>query len=268
MPKATSRLLHVDATTSTGTVNNRQINQHNLALAVIPRRCPATRAVRTRRPRLDLDPQPRRPLTNPADDHGGQIQQASAHMRVGSISNRGSSTLAGVEHRQRRRAPVPRQGPTPPSDPKRPLKSTQLSCYSWRQTSGRVHNETRTSATVMSVAISFASIGISVSSASASLASACANGRMCLSSTVTMDSANVLNTTSFSIGGIFPNDQNWSAKSFGNKQISRCASFSEDVISFGSHVLVVRAIANYNTGNNFGGAVQNLDSARSSAGTC
>ena len=32
-------------------------------------------------------------------------------MRVGSVSNRGSSTLAGVEHRQRCRAPVPRRGP-------------------------------------------------------------------------------------------------------------------------------------------------------------
>jgi hypothetical protein len=122
--------------------------------------------------------------------------------------------------------------------------------------------------TAISVAISFASIGLSVSLASASLASACANGRMCLSSTVTMDSADVLNTTSFSIGGIFPNDQNWSARSFGNKQISRCARFSEDVIMNGSHVLVVRAIANYNTGNNFGGGLQNLDTARSTAGAC
>jgi len=34
-------------------------------------------------------------------------------MRVGSLSNRGSSTSAGVRHRQRRRAPAPRQGPLP-----------------------------------------------------------------------------------------------------------------------------------------------------------
>ena len=37
--------------------------------------------------------------------------QQAAHMRVGSVSNRGSATLAGVEHRQRCRAPVPRTGP-------------------------------------------------------------------------------------------------------------------------------------------------------------
>lgn len=50
---------------------------------------------------------------------------SSAHMRVGSVSNRGSSTLAGLEHRQRCRAPVPRPGPTPPSNPKRPYESTE-----------------------------------------------------------------------------------------------------------------------------------------------
>jgi hypothetical protein len=33
-------------------------------------------------------------------------------MRVGSVSNGGSSTLAGAEHRQRCRAPVPRRGPS------------------------------------------------------------------------------------------------------------------------------------------------------------
>jgi hypothetical protein len=31
-------------------------------------------------------------------------------MRVGSVSNRGSSTLVGVRHRQSCRAPVPRRG--------------------------------------------------------------------------------------------------------------------------------------------------------------
>ena len=48
---------------------------------------------------------------------------SSAHICVGSVSNRGFSTLAGVRHRQRCRAPVPRPGPTPPSDPKRPIDS-------------------------------------------------------------------------------------------------------------------------------------------------
>ena len=41
----------------------------------------------------------------------------SAHMRVASVSNRGSSTSAGLSNRQRRRAPAPRPGPLPQPHP-------------------------------------------------------------------------------------------------------------------------------------------------------
>jgi hypothetical protein len=55
-------------------------------------------------------------------------------MRVGSVSNRGSSTLAGFEHRQRCRAPVPRPGPTPPSNPKRDFDETYYEVTAWNST--------------------------------------------------------------------------------------------------------------------------------------
>ena len=49
-------------------------------------------------------------------------------MRVGSVSNRGFSTLAGVRHRQRCRSPCPAPGPTPPSKSEAP-KIEQLDCF-------------------------------------------------------------------------------------------------------------------------------------------
>jgi hypothetical protein len=52
---------------------------------------------------------------------------SNSHMRVGSVSNRGSSTSAGLEHRQRRRAPVPRPGPPTEPSPHPQIRSAALS---------------------------------------------------------------------------------------------------------------------------------------------
>jgi hypothetical protein len=52
----------------------------------------------------------------------------SSHMRVGSVSNRGSPGFDDVRHRQIRRAPVPRPGSTPPS-PHAQIRRTTLSQF-------------------------------------------------------------------------------------------------------------------------------------------
>ena len=91
---------------------HRQINQQHLALAVIPRRRPAPGTVRTRRPRLDLDPQPRRPLTNPTNRHGGQANKQRAHAR-----------RIGF---QQARDPTPPLDPTRPQSDRRPHANQSL----------------------------------------------------------------------------------------------------------------------------------------------
>ena len=98
---------------------HRQINQQHLALAVIPRRRPAPGTVRTRRPRLDLDPQPRRPLTNPTNRHGGQANKQRAHARRIGFQQ-------GLLDTGRRRTPSALLSPCPaPGTPLHPLDPTR-----------------------------------------------------------------------------------------------------------------------------------------------
>ena len=68
-------------------------------------------------------------------------------MRIGSVSNRGSSTLAGVEHRQRCRAPAPRPGPhstlkseAPDRCSKRTVRSWLVACQARRSFGRRSRN--------------------------------------------------------------------------------------------------------------------------------
>ena len=109
-------------------VPGRIIDQH-LALAVIPRRCPAPGTVRSRRPRLDLDPQPRRPLANPEDRDVGQANKQRAHARrigiqQGLLDTGRSRTPSALQ------SPCPAPGtPTPPSDPKRRIWPGQRSVF-------------------------------------------------------------------------------------------------------------------------------------------
>ena len=93
---------------------HRQIDQLHRAATVIMCRGATGRTGRALSAGAHGDAQPRRPLTNADHLDVGQ-PTSSSHIRVGSDSNRGSLDEGRRRHRQRRRAPVTRQGPTEPS---------------------------------------------------------------------------------------------------------------------------------------------------------
>lgn len=106
------------------------------------------------------------------------------------------------------------------------------------------------------------------STAGATFAAVCPSGDACLSSTVNMDAGTLLYAQSTSLGGIPPNDQNWNSKSFGNKIVGKCATFSQATLTMAGYVLTVKATANYNSANSFGGSTVNIDKAGITSGTC
>ena len=106
---------------------HRQIDQLDLAHPVTMSDHPATRRRRARRVAITIRSQPGHSPTPTTVTSGRPT--SSAHMRVGSVSNRGSSTRIGVRHRQSRGPLCRERGPlpalTPPSDPKRRSSSAR-----------------------------------------------------------------------------------------------------------------------------------------------
>ena len=98
------------------TPKHRQVNQQHFALAVIPRRRPTPRTGRSRRARLDLDPQPQRPLTNPTDHHVRQANKQHAHARRIGFQQ-------GLLDIDRRKTPSALQSPCPTPGTHSTLKS-------------------------------------------------------------------------------------------------------------------------------------------------
>ena len=98
-----------------------QINQQHFALAVVPRRSPAPTTVRSRRARLDLDTQPRRPLANAADDHVGQANKQRAHARRIGFQQ-------GLLDTGRRKTPSALQSPCPTPGTYSTLRSEAPDC--------------------------------------------------------------------------------------------------------------------------------------------
>ena len=92
----------------------RQVDEFDLDTAMSPH---LPRAARTHLPRCsqgDRDAQPSGPVTDSSTLTSGK-PTSSSHMRVGLVSNRGSSSSGCVRHTQIRRAPARARGPRPTS---------------------------------------------------------------------------------------------------------------------------------------------------------